>query len=1363
MCKFVKFILSCSLFVMPLSGIASNNGIPGYSQNETGSSSCHDCHTVATSTSASTAQITGNNTAIIGTTNTYTFKLIAPRATSSYYAGFNLSASNGSLISTSAATTIINSELVQSAKQTTTDSGTSFDAQWSFDWQAPSVSGSTTLFACGLPVNGDGIEYRSGEHGTDDGRVACTTLAIQVQQPPTALAGSNQTVTEGDTVTLDGTSSNDVDGVINSYLWEQISGNTATLNNATTDTASFAAPAVASNTTDELIFRLTVTDNDGLTDTSLISIFVQDVLVSNLAPVPNAGTDQIVDENTLVTLDASGSTDDGNIASYQWLQTAGISSITLSDNISVSPTFTSPAVTASNDVLSFQLTVTDDLGVQSTDTVNITVNDVDTPPTAVISDASGVLISNVNNNSQITLYGNFSTDPEGPVSAYSWSQTAGSAIVSPGVSNASSFTFTTPDNPGTTIDIQLTVTGDEGFVQNSITATLTLVNRAPTANAGTDQLVNELAGVNLDGSLSTDIDGVISSYLWVQLTGITAILSDDTSNIANFTAPDVSANTTQELTFQLTVTDNYGDTDLSIVSIFVQDALITNQIPVADAGLDQVVNEKTLVTLDASNSSDDGSIASYLWEQTAGISTVTLDDNTLAIASFTAPMVTSANDSITFKLTVTDDLGVQANTFVNIAVNDVDTPPVASITDISGAALSVIINNNLVTLYGTYSSDAEGPITAYSWSQTAGPGIISPGASNLNTFSFTTPDSPASSISIQLTVTGDEGSVQTATSVSLTLNNAPVIGIGIDQTLTEATPVTLDGSTSFDSDGTLSSYLWEQLSGPPVTLTNASTSTASYTAPAVASNTTEQQVFRLTITDNSGFTSTGNTNIFVEDVLVANIAPIANAGINQSVNENTLVTLDASASSDDGSIITFLWQQISGTNTVILNDTGLVIPSFTSPFVSNAGDIITFLLTVTDDLGVQSSSSVNITILDVDTPPVALITDASGIVISSINNNSLITLYGNFSNDIDGPISAYSWSQTAGSAIVNPGATSLNSFTFTAPDDLGNSISIQLTVTGDEGSIQDSVSITLNLNNLPPVISPIADKTIIEGGIIELHGEVSDPNNDLASVLWRQINCGSTCINLPIADQSHISFITPSVSAADSGRILEFELTATDSTGLTTTAISKYTLTDNGINKSFPDDTISFNSYNNLPMAIKVESLSPDISAIISNLLPEPNSVVTDNTNRPLSFPYELKDLEISLSAPGTVLVTLYFPEPVSKDFDFYQYMQNNGWTNTSKAKNFDDINYNSVTGWSEISEEVEFSVDRRNVKILLTDGGPSDQSIANGIIRSKSGLGENPASTDSQPGASGSLSYLFLLSLLLLPVSRSTFVQLKD
>jgi hypothetical protein len=184
-------------------------------------------------------------------------------------------------------------------------------------------------------------------------------------------------------------------------------------------------------------------------------------------------------------------------------------------------------------------------------------------------------------------------------------------------------------------------------------------------------------------------------------------------------------------------------------------------------------------------------------------------------------------------------------------------------------------------------------------------------------------------------------------------------------------------------------------------------------------------------------------------------------------------------------------------------------------------------------------------------------------------------------------------------------------------------------------------------------------------------------------------------------------------------------------------------------------------------MAISVESLDPAVTEFISNLLPEDNTSVADNINRPQSFPYDLTSLEITLSAPGSVLVTLYFPEPVADDFDFYQYLDSNGWINTSKAKDFNDINFSTTTGWKEITEEAELSTDRRNVAFLLTDGGPGDQDPASLVISSKGGIGENQASTASQPGATGALGplnlMLFMLSLYLFrPGSRDDWILLN-
>ena len=1350
--KHFTILFTIGLIWLANNAMASNAGIPGYSLAETGSSSCHNCHNVSSSTPASSVQISGSNTVLIGSTNTYTFKLIAPRSSSAYYGGFDLSTDSGTLISTDSETTIINSELTQSARKATVDTGSSFDVSWTFDWQAPATAGSSTLFACGLPVNGDGVEASFGEHRSRDGYVACTTFGIQVQQPPTAVAGDNQTLTEGDAVSLDGSASSDTDGSISSYSWQQLSGTTATLTGANTTTASFTAPEVASNTTDELVFQLTVTDNDGLTDTATVSVFVQDALVSNIAPTANAGVDQIVNENTLVTLDASASSDDGSIASYAWVQTAGISTVTLSDSSSAMPDFTAPLVDASNDVLTFELTVTDNLGVSSTDTVNITINDVDTPPTAVISDASGNAISSLNNNTQVTLYGNFSSDPEGPITAYNWAQTAGSTIVNPGATNESSFSFTTPDDPGNTIDIQLTVTGDEGSVQDVVTVSLTLVNQPPVASAGADQLLtdNDPNLATLDGSGSTDSDGSIASYLWEQISGTSVTLNNANTSIADFTLPNVPDNTTEELVFQLTVTDNYGLTSSDTISIFVQDALITNTLPVADAGASQIVNEGTLVTLDGSASSDaeDGTNISYLWTQTAG-TPITLDNNTIAQPSFTAPMVDVNNDDLHFDLTVTDSLGTQSTDTAHVIVNNVDNPPVALITDSSGAAISNINNNRSVTLYGDFSSDADGAITAYSWTQTAGTPIVNPGASNTSSFSFTAPDDAGNTIDIQLTVTGEAGLVQSSTTATLTLiNQPPVADAGSAQLVVEGNSVTLDGTASSDIDGAIASYAWIQTAGTSASLVNANTANPSFTAPDVAAGTTDNLSFQLTVTDAYGASDSASVVISVEDVLVSNITPTANAGADQSVNENTSVSLDGSASSDaDGSIASYSWTQTAGSN-VILNNANTASPGFTSPEVAIAGETLSFQLIVTDNLGVSSTAdTVNITVNNVNQPPVA-----NAGADQSINENTTVTLDGSASTD-DSAIASYAWTQTAGSNVTLNNANTATPI-FTAPEvsPAGDTLRFQLIVTDNQSvsSVADTVDITVNNVNQAPVINLDNSLTITEGDIVNITASVNDPDNNLSNLQWQQINCTDDCIELPINDQPSIRFLAPAISAADTGKQLEFVLTASDSNGLSSSAGITLSLNDNGIS-DFPDDAISFTSFNGRPMAISLESQDSNVSAVISQLQAEDSNQISDTANRPVSFPFDLSEIEVTLSQPGAaVQLTLYFPEAIPDNMDFYQYLSDDGWVNTTHARDFNDIRFSNILGWSEIAEEVEFSNDRRSVVILLTDGGPSDDNPADNVISTQSGIGEKPASDAKQVGATGSLHPLLLLLIAL-------------
>ena len=93
-------------------------------------------------------------------------------------------------------------------------------------------------------------------------------------------------------------------------------------------------------------------------------------------PTASAGPDQTVDANKTVTLDGSGSSDDGTISTYLWERSSGSFSgslSTLSSTSVASPTFTSPNLDADGFVV-FRLTVTDSDGLTDTDTVRINVN-----------------------------------------------------------------------------------------------------------------------------------------------------------------------------------------------------------------------------------------------------------------------------------------------------------------------------------------------------------------------------------------------------------------------------------------------------------------------------------------------------------------------------------------------------------------------------------------------------------------------------------------------------------------------------------------------------------------------------------------------------------------------------------------------------------------------------------------------------------------------------------------------------------------------------------------------------------------------------------------------------------------------------
>jgi PKD repeat protein len=201
------------------------------------------------------------------------------------------------------------------------------------------------------------VTDHSGVERTD----SCIINVTWLNEPPQADAGSDQTVYESVEVTLDASSSVDIDGNIASYLWTQTSGPAVTLGNAASDRPTFTAPNVESNGV-SLNFNLLVTDTGGMKDTDSCII---NITWQNEPPTAVVSPDYTeAPEGTLVTMDGSESKDsDDGIASYQWSQVEG-EPVSLSDSTSAITTFKAPKSDPLGKNIKLKLTVKDHGGLQ---------------------------------------------------------------------------------------------------------------------------------------------------------------------------------------------------------------------------------------------------------------------------------------------------------------------------------------------------------------------------------------------------------------------------------------------------------------------------------------------------------------------------------------------------------------------------------------------------------------------------------------------------------------------------------------------------------------------------------------------------------------------------------------------------------------------------------------------------------------------------------------------------------------------------------------------------------------------------------------------------------------------------------------
>src|SRR5690606_7546478 len=176
--------------------------------------------------------------------------------------------------------------------------------------------------------------------------------------------------------------------------------------------------------------------------------------------------------------------------------------------------------------------------------------------------------------------------------------------------------------------------------------------------------------------------------------------------------------------------------------------------------------------------------------------------------------------------------------------------------------------------------------------------------------------------------------------------------------------VLLDGSASTDPDGSIASFAWAQTSGDNVTLQNADTHTARFTAPVTTTDKTLK--FKLTVTDNKGATGSEDVTVTVHGVQPDNANPVARAGENREVFAGDAVQLDGRGSSDaDGQIVAWQWSQANSAEPAAdLGAADTALATFTAPVVHQRTEYL-FRLLVTDDRGATASDTVTVAVLPV--------------------------------------------------------------------------------------------------------------------------------------------------------------------------------------------------------------------------------------------------------------------------------------------------------------------------------------------------------------------------------------------------------------
>lgn len=367
-------------------------------------------------------------------------------------------------------------------------------------------------------------------------------------------------------------------------------------------------------------------------------------------------------------------------------------------------------------------------------------------------------------------------------------------------------------------------------------------------------------------------------------------------------------------------------------------------------------------------------------------------------------------------------------------------------------------------------------------------------------------------------------------------NQPPQADAGPSFSVEPGESITVEGG-AYDPDGDVVSYSWSQIAGPGVELVDADSPTVQFVAPDQAGTIR----LRLEVMDDSGDHDTDDAVIEVmdPDTEPVNQSPNADAGPGRTLQTNEVIEITGQATDNDGTIVSWYWEQLSGTPLGLQN---IESPTVRITAPGSAGEA-RMRLTVWDDDGATDDDEFDITIeepaSETNNPPtVNAGSDFSMYTRSTVNINGS-------ASDSDGSIVAWQWQRVSG-LTVSLQNEETNQLRLTSGSSEGT-VLLRLTVTDDDGAwTADEITVTISEPPPPPNQPPTAnagpDKTVNQGENVTVTGSAGDTDGSIEEWSWTQVS--GTSVNLNNADEPTVSFTAPGTSGD-----IRLRLTVTDDDG----------------------------------------------------------------------------------------------------------------------------------------------------------------------------------------------------------------------